>query len=125
MKESQFLNWITQVAEFHSWRWWHVPTPMRPVAGGKFVPDSRGRGLPDLILMRDDPPQIIFAEVKNETGGISPEQREFLNLARGISDKLKAIDAEIPGPWMAPPNVQAFLWRPAHRDLIEAVLSAK
>lgn len=122
MKESEFQAWVIDVATIHGWRHWHVPVPMRPIGDGKFVPDKRGKGLPDLILMRDDPPQIIFAEVKNETGTVSPEQQEFLTLARAVS--LAHIE-QVVAKQGQPAVVQAFLWRPANRDLIEAVLSAR
>jgi VRR-NUC domain-containing protein len=122
VKEREFQAWIIQVAELHGWRVWHVPTPMRPIGKNQFVPDPRGRGLPDLIMLREDPPQAIFAEVKNETGDIAPEQAEFLRLVREVGYQAHIGESE---RISEAPLVQAFLWRPAHRDLIEAVLSAR
>ena len=128
MKESAFQSWIVEVAKLHGWSCWHVPTPMKPIGNNRFVPDARGRGLPDLILLREDPPQVIFAEIKNETGTVAPEQHEFLRLIRNVGEDVKRgmeFLEDTQAPWDGPPPVQAFLWRPAHRDLIEAVLSAR
>jgi hypothetical protein len=112
--EREFQRWITDVAQTYGWKFWHLPTPMRPIGGNKFVPDPRGRGFPDLVLMHDDPPRLIFAEVKDEKGVLSDAQREFLQLARLVADKI-AVSSTYPA-------IGVYLWRPANRDLIEATL---
>lgn len=113
------------MAALYGWRVWHAPTPMRPVGQNRFVPDRRGRGLPDLILMHPDPPRLIFAEVKSETGKVGESQHEFLNLARGVQDYVRSALGETPAalPLSTLSPIQAYIWRPANRDLIEATLS--
>lgn len=153
--EREFQGWIIETAQRFGWRVWHVPTPMRPVGGGKFVPDPRGAGLPDLILFHSDPPRLIFAEVKvNEP--LSDVQREFLRFARAVAavtveGALRAVvetyaDAaswsgdEYQGPTevgsdpaslarraleRARRTIGVYVWRPAVRELIEETLRGK
>lgn len=120
MKESKFQGWIIDVAQANGWRVFHCPTPMRPVGGGRFVPDHRGAGLPDLIMLHTDPPRLIFAEVKNEGGVLSDGQLEFLRLARGVVSELSSVLA---GAEMIPLGV--YTWRPGVEHMIETILKSK
>lgn len=130
--EAQFQSWVVDTAKAHGWRVWHVPTPMRPISGGKFVPDPRGRGLPDLIMLHDDPPRLIFAELKDAEGRLSAEQIEFLRLARELHVSLGRHFAAV-GETLARVGIDAsvlefrnpvaaYSWRPHHRAIIKAVL---
>lgn len=60
------------------------------------------RGWPDLALCR--PPRLILAEVKGPNGKVSPDQRRWLDLLDGC------------------PGVESYLWYPADRDRITAIL---
>lgn len=132
MKESAFQAWVIDVAQTHGWKAYHVPTPMRPIGGNKFVPDPRGRGLPDLILLHDDPARLILAEVKNEDGVLSTEQTEFLRLARDVADAARDVARDVQayldenGPaTQVVPTIGVYVWRPGIEPLIEATLSRK
>lgn len=141
MKEREFLGWILDVAARTGWRAWHVPMPVQPVAGGRFVPSPRGKGLPDLILLHDDPPRLVFAEVKGDGGKLSEEQVEFLRLARGVADGQRALltsagellrtlgavelGANVPDSGLDIAPVGVYSWRPGNEELIEAVLVGK
>ncbi len=118
-KEIEFQGWVLDTAARFGWRAWHVPMPMRPVGGGKMVPEPRAAGLPDLILMHADPPRLIFAELKKEDGTVSEAQREFLTMAEGLRSAL--ID-RLPGGGQGHVPVAAYVWRPSHRDLVTAIL---
>jgi hypothetical protein len=86
------------------------------------VPDKRGAGLPDLILMHDDPPRLIFAELKGDGDyDLTPEQREFLRLARRVA---AATRQEFSAPMFREP-VGAYSWRPGQESIIEAILRSK
>ena len=116
MKERDFLNWVLDVAKIYRWRWWHVPAPtVWSSKKGAFVPSSSGAGLPDLILLHDDPPTLIFAELKGETGQLSEEQREFLQLARAVAD------------WTPRPHrrMNTYVWKPGLEDHIEFILKTR
>jgi len=121
VNEADFQGWVTDVATLHKWRWWHVGAPMRAVGGGKFVPDSRAAGLPDLVLLHDDPPRLIFAELKGDSGHpVSDEQREFLRLASVVGQA--ALEDE---GGVGPRYVAGYVWTPADRDAIERILKSK
>lgn len=124
MKETEFQGWVIDCAKRFGWRCWHVPTPMRPIGGNKFVPESRAKGLPDLILLHDDPPRMILAELKNETGELSDEQREFLRLARDVAARSRDITT-LPGRGRSDRVIGVYVWRPGVEDLIEAILRGK
>lgn len=96
---------------------WHVPLPMRAIGGGKFVPETRAAGLPDLIMLHTDPPRLIFAELKGTTGDLSDEQRAFLKAARMV-----ALEAHDPNGKCV---VGSYVWRPGVEDLIETILRGK
>lgn len=118
MREAAFQGWVVDVAKQLGWVVWHVPTPMRPIAGGKFVPDKRGRGLPDLIMLHEDPPRLIFAELKGHGGVLSVEQKEFLRLARAIASvACEAYSDEL--------MMGAYSWHPGSEEMIQAILRGK
>lgn len=111
--EKEFQRWIVDTFTFHGWKVLHVPTPMRPTQGGRFVPDSRGRGLPDLLLVHDDPPRVYWAECKAVDGVMSETQIQVLGLLRGVCDVIRDRFAPSPSP------VKVFVFQPGTETLIE------
>ena len=63
-----------------------------------------GKGFPDLVLTR--PGRLIFAELKSDTGKVSPEQQTWL----------EAVDAG---------GAEAYTWKPRDWQEIQAVLTSK
>lgn len=117
VKEREFQKWVTDTAELYGWRWWHCPTPMQPIGRGRFVPDKRGAGVADLILMHPDPARLIFAEVK-VTEPVSAAQKEFLRMGRAVAEATSRLGLE-------KRTVGCYVWRfPEHVELIEATLAA-
>lgn len=128
MKEREFQAWVIQTAQTLGWRVWHVPTPMRPIGGGRFVPDPRGAGLPDLILLHSNPPRLIFAECKTDTK-LSVEQTEFLSLARAVGEEAVACAC---GSSMCESGMRetdrpigVYVFKPGAEHLIETLLKSK
>lgn len=132
LTERDLQAWIIEVAERFGWRCWHVPMPVRPIGQGKTVPEPRARGLCDLIMLHDDPPRLILAEVKGTGGKLSVEQQEFLRLARNVADASFG-PAETTGDSWAPqgaisvfPNtIGVYAWQPGHEDTIEQILRSR
>lgn len=84
--EAAFQTWVIDYARLRGWKVAHVT-------------DSRMQdtdGLPDLILARRG--LVILAELKSETGGVRPKQREWLEASGN------------------------HLWRPSDRPRIEVML---
>ena len=123
MKEAEFQRRVTDMATRFGWKWWHVPAPMR-AAGDRFVPAREAAGLPDLILLHDDPPRMVLAEVKGDGGKLSVEQTEFLrlasNVAQDIHDDLIHYTAKADARQLG-----VYVFTPDLEDTIEAMLRTK
>lgn len=120
--EREFQGWVLDVAKRGGWRVWHSPMPVRPIGGNKFIPDPRGKGLPDLWLIHGSPPRFYMAEIKSESGTVSEAQDEFLALVRAVADETDGIYYDDAGAIVTYKPMRAFVWRPAHRALIEHLL---
>lgn len=91
--ERDLREWVRDLCKLFGWKiyfsWTSIHSP---------------RGFPDLVLANHDQKRVIFAELKNEKGRLTPAQEEWL-------DTLKACGQE------------DYLWRPADIEEIAAVLS--
>lgn len=119
---------MLDLAALFSWRVWHVPAPMRAVGGTKFVPEPRAAGLPDLILLHEDPPRLIFAELKGQgtTHPVTDEQREFLRLANLIPTVTEAV--MVGGETLRTQRstyVRGYVWTPDDRGAVEEILKSR
>lgn len=102
--EAAFQQQIEQLAALYSWRAYHAPDNIpRQTRGGRVVKQRVTRGFPDLVLLRDG--DLIFAELKSETGKATVEQLGWLH-------ELEAV-----------PGVETYVWRPSNWDEINARLS--
>lgn len=92
--ERDFARTVIELAELRGWRvyrtWNSLHSP---------------KGWPDLALVHDRPPRLVFAELKTERGKLTEPQRETLDLL-----------AAVPGV------IVAECWRPSSWARIEAVL---
>lgn len=105
--ETDFLNQVVELAKLCGWKVHHA-RPAWTVKGYR-TPIQGDAGFPDLVLCR--PPYIILAELKSETGTLSPAQREWiaaLELCKGAS--------------VYEPNVGIRVWRPSQWEEIVATL---
>lgn len=104
MTEEQFLAQVLELAEWLGWRTYHTR-------------DSRGSsaGFPDLTLARRG--RLVSAELKTETGRLSPDQTEWLA-------ELMAVEQATIRANPTTPPVQTYLWRPSDWDAIQRVLGS-
>ncbi len=74
--EREFQDQIIELAKIYKWMIHHD----RPAMTGKGwrTAIQGDKGWPDLCLVRDE--RIIFAETKSETGKLSEEQKEWLDI---------------------------------------------
>ena len=94
ISEKQFEAQVKQMAKLTGWRYYHTWRSMHSPAG-----------FPDCVMVK--PPRLIFAELKSDTGKVSPEQQAWLD------DLGKLV------------NVEVYLWRPADFDDIWEILSGR
>lgn len=92
MKEKDFQEQVKYVARSHGWLVYHTHDSRRSEPG-----------FPDLVMVRDD--EVIFVELKSETGRVSPSQRKWLD---ALSNARRV---------RVPP-----VWRPSDMDDIMAML---
>jgi len=124
VKEGVFQSQVIAMAERFGWKVWHVPAPMVWRAKEqKWVPSPQGAGLPDLIMLHDDPPRLVFMELKAERGKLTEKQTDFLQRAKDVADAQ--------GPWYADEGlvheryIGVFACWPEDWDRIEQMLRSK
>lgn len=116
LAEAAFQAQVEGLARFYGWRLYHTHDSRRSAAG-----------FPDLVLVR--PPELLFVELKTDTGRVRPEQEEWLADLRAVGDAVALMDlSEIRAPWPPPddyhrPAVEAHLWRPRDWEALQARLA--
>lgn len=92
MTEREWQAQVVDAARLMGWRVYHTHDSRRSAPGW-----------PDLALVRD---RLVMAELKTQTGRVSPEQQQWLAL----------LDAA---------GVETHLWRPSDLDEVLAVLKRR
>ncbi|HEY3492176.1 MAG TPA: VRR-NUC domain-containing protein [Solirubrobacterales bacterium] len=96
MTEKEFLECVVALAAFGGWRLvYHTHRS-----------DRSQPGFPDLVLVRPQHGELVFAELKSERGRLSPAQQEWLDGLRRAGQ-------------------EAYLWRPSDMDEIQARLTRR
>lgn len=90
LTEAQWLKQVRQLAELLGWTFYHPWL-------SRFSP----RGFPDIVLCR--PPRLLFAELKTDTGRLTPDQERWIELLRACRQEV-------------------YVWRPSDWDEMVAVL---
>ncbi len=91
MTEAAFQRMVIKLASLYRWRVYHTHDSRRSQAG-----------FPDLVLVRGQ--QLLFVELKTDTGKVMPEQWAWI---------VALLDA----------GQDARIWRPADWKAIEATLT--
>lgn len=95
ISEAAFTETVIQLAKWHGWRVAHF-RPAQTSRGWR-TPMSGDVGFPDLVLARKG--EVLFAELKSETGRMRREQVDWA--------------AELPG---------VHIWRPSNLEHINELL---
>lgn len=90
--EAAFQQQVLNLATLYDWASYHTHDSRRSQPG-----------FPDLVLVRDG--DLIFAELKTETGRVRPDQARWLAMLENVQ------------------GVDVYLWRPSDFDAINARLS--
>mgnify|MGYP001585300537 FL=1 len=72
------------------WTWYSVHSPA---------------GFPDLVLVRLD--RLVFAELKTETGKITPAQQEWLDILEPLAQEGR---------------IEVYVWRPSQFEEVATIL---
>lgn len=101
-------DWQDQVIDLaHMLSWQHLHVRRSIGKGRKWVTTTNLKGWPDLLLWSPrQPGRHIAAELKSETGVVSPDQHEVLA-------NLEAAGFE------------TFVWRPSDLEVVQATLSRR
>ena len=104
MTEAQFQRSVIELAQLNGWRVFHARKAQNGKGQWRTPVAADGAGFPDLVLVKHT---IIFAELKTDTGRLSPTQREWFNaLTRAHASVVE-------------------VWRPKDWPHIERVLTGK
>jgi hypothetical protein len=76
LTEAAFLAQVIDVAHVLGWRVAHF-RPCQTGRGWRTAVQGDGKGFPDLVLVRRE--RLIFAELKAHRGGLTDEQRIWLD----------------------------------------------
>lgn len=99
--EAAFQQQVFDLAHLRGWVVAHFRSVYDGNAKRWMTPvGADGKGFPDLVLTRE---RVIFAELKSKTGGLRPEQKDWLDL-------LRLTGAEV------------YVWRPQHLEDISDTL---
>jgi hypothetical protein len=101
MSESDYQQTIIEYAQLRGWRVAHVRNVRIQRANGTYYyesPVQGDQGLPDLILGRNG--EVIFIEVKSDTGKLSDDQKKWIDALAG----------------------RVYLARPSNWDIIKIIL---
>jgi hypothetical protein len=101
--EAEFSQEIIDAAEVGGWLWYHTHDSRRSP-----------KGFPDLTLVRGH--ELIFLEVKKQTGVVTPEQQEWI-------DRLSSVESS---STISPrPGVVAMVVRPSDATAVFDMLAPR
>jgi len=102
--ERQWQKLVIDYAHLHGFRVAHF-RPAPTGREGRWVTPVAldGKGFPDLVMVRESPPAVVFAELKAAKGRVSADQQAWL-------DALRAAGAQV------------FVWRPDAWAEVQRVL---
>lgn len=114
LSEKQWQGLVIQAAVRGGWEAYHTHDSRRSQAG-----------FPDLVLVKEG--RVIFAELKTETGKLSPAQERWLkklSTVENVCQRLLKRLCELMGVAATKKSypVQVYVWRPSDWPLITDVL---
>lgn len=104
LTEAQWQEQVQQLARVLGWRTMHVRRSIGK--GNKWTTATSVKGWPDLTLWSERQQRLVFAELKTESGDVTPEQVEVLASLRAAGQ-------------------EAYVWRPSDLGRVRDVLSGR
>lgn len=103
MTETEFADAVAAIAHTFGWHIAHF-RPARTAHGWRTPVAYDGKGWPDLVLVHDDPPTVLFRELKAERGRLTDEQLRW-------------------GAWLESAGADWAVWYPRDLSTITTILS--
>lgn len=116
MNEAELQSQIIELARIYGWRVAHH-RPARTERGWR-TPVQGDRGSPDLLLANRKRGQVLFAELKADSGRPTADQELWLEALRAAAER--AVHVARAAPFRSPLLVE--LWRPADFDRAHQLL---
>jgi len=100
LSEAAWQRQVIQMARTFGWLVAHFRTALNRRGRWQTAVAADGSGFPDLVLVHERTGDTIFAELKTDTGRVSPEQERWLTaLQTGFANDAEAL-------------AHANVWRP-------------
>lgn len=93
LSEDDWLGMVTQLAQLKGWEWMHIRPAMKQSGWRTPTTGTMARGWPDLVLTRGR--QLLFVELKSESGPVSEDQQRVLDVLRSAA----TVDIWRPSDW--------------------------
>lgn len=107
ISETAFASQVEDLLKMFGWHWCHF-RPALTGAGWRTAMTGK-KGIPDYIAVR--PPRLIFAELKDDVKGLTPEQADWINLLSECRFSEKN-----------PIGIEVYLWRPSQfEEIVECL----
>lgn len=107
LTEAAWQQQVEGLLDFYEWRHYHTHDSRRSAPG-----------FPDLVAVRG--PELLFVELKTDTGKLRPAQRAWIGALEVVAEAVRiTVEDAYPGDELAEaPHVEAHVWRPADFDAI-------
>jgi hypothetical protein len=112
ISEAAWQSEVMGLLAFYGWLAYHTHNSERSPAGFPDITATR--------TMRDFAPELLFAELKTDTGAIRPAQRSWLwalHQVAAAADHMSRHDV------LEAPAIGCYLWRPRDRRELEATIA--
>ncbi|KKK55200.1 hypothetical protein LCGC14_3076950 [marine sediment metagenome] len=126
LKESDFASWFEDLLDTYGYKWMH-PRPARVKRGGVEIYEtaySGHKGYLDYTIAHEVKQRLIFAELKSETGKLSPDQQLWIDTLKECQRQITLTPVPIPigRKLKLFYSFEVYVWRPSQRDEIEVIL---
>lgn len=111
VSEAEWQRTVIECAQVNGWTVAHF-RPARTQRGWRTPVEADGAGFPDLVLAR--PPELLFVELKSDTGVVRPEQQRWLDALSEVEGAVNELVLQIHGKdaGLTGPRVEVHVWRP-------------